>query len=87
MQLVKTKDHEWKFWHGDELLIIWYENGKVYFENGPENPTARAHEGMGGSQSIEEFFKDPYPWVDAYGLRDELFRELLKITKPHLFKK
>lgn len=74
----KTGKLKWTHHYGEECrLDIWVNNGSVCFEDGPDFHTARAHEGQGGSQSINEFVNDPAPFVhDFPGLHDEVCLEL-----------
>lgn len=48
------------------LIVVDLQNRTVHVHDGPENPTARSHEGMGGTQSFESFIKSPAPWTKDF---------------------
>ncbi|MBD3636189.1 MAG: hypothetical protein HUJ25_02515 [Crocinitomicaceae bacterium] len=73
----KIDNNQFEYRSKGRLVIFTVEGNNIHFEDGPENPTARGHEGMGGVQSIQEFKKRPYAWIYDYpGLHVEICKHL-----------
>lgn len=61
----------------DRLVEFHVHDGVIHYEDGPAEQTARSHEAMGGSQKIQTFINDPYPWIYDYpGLHERVCAHL-----------
>lgn len=55
----KTWLRYWSAKNGSNLFELWLTDEGLYFEAGPDEWPARAHEGTGGRWTIEELRADP----------------------------
>ena len=48
------------------VIVVHLKGESVLVEDGPENPGARNHQGVGGRQSFESFLENPSPWTEDF---------------------